>query len=208
LTNNRYQLYGKVYPMTIHGFAAASEFAVMETGEDYLVLELTDNEETRKQYPFGFVLRVIYQIIGNALDITYEVENRNSEIMPFGIGGHPGFRIPLVDGENFEDYAITFSRPCQPDRVGFTSTVYLSGHDERYPLADNIRIDLRHDLFDEDAIILKNMAREVTLQSKISGRGIRVSYPDMPYLGIWHWPRTDALYCALSPGHPYPPVRM
>ena len=199
LTNNSYQLHGKAYPMTIHGFAAASEFAVVETGGDHLVLELADNEETRKQYPFGFALRVIYRIIGNALEITYQIENRNSKTMPFAIGGHPGFRVPLVDGENFEDDSITFSQPCQPDRVGFTPTVYLSGHDERYPLADNIRIDLRHDLFDEDAIILKNMARAVTLQSKISGRGVRMSYPDMPYLGIWHWPRTDAPYVCIEP---------
>lgn len=199
LTNNSYQLHGKVYPMTIHGFAAALEFAVVETSEDHFVLELTDNEETRKQYPFAFALRVTYRIIGNVLKITYQVENRNSEIMPFGIGGHPGFRVPIVNGENFEDYSITFSHPNRPDRVGFTSAVYLNGHDESYPLVDDARIDLRHDLFDEDAIILKNMAKEVTLQSKISGRGVRVSYPDMPYLGIWHWPGTDAPYVCIEP---------
>lgn len=199
LTNNSYQLCGKVYPMTIHGFAAALEFAVVENSEDHLVLELTDNEETRKQYPFAFSLRVIYRIIGNALEIAYQVENRSGEAMPFGIGGHPGFNVPLVSGEDFEDYSITFSQPCQPDRVGFTSAVYLSGHDERYPMIENTRIDLRHDLFDEDAIILKNMAREVTLQSKKSGRGVRVSYPDLPYLGIWHWPKTDAPYVCIEP---------
>ena len=199
LTDNSYQLHGKVFPMTIHGFAAASEFTAVAVGEDHLVLELTDNEETRKQYPFKFSLRVIYQIVGNTLEITYQVENRNGETMPFGIGGHPGFNVPLVDGEDFEDYSITFSQLCQPDRVGFTPAVYLSGHDERYPLTDNIRIDLRHDLFDEDAIILKNMAREVTLQSKTSGRGVRVSYPDMSYLGIWHWPKTDAPYVCIEP---------
>lgn len=199
LTNNSYQIHGKVYPMTIHGFAAASEFISVGAGEDYVVLELTDNEKTRKQYPFAFSLRVMYRIIGNDLDITYQVENRSSEIMPFAIGGHPGFNVPLVSGEDFEDYSITFSQSCQPDRVGFTPEVYLSGQDERYPLMDDIRIDLRHELFDGDAIILKNMAREVTLQSKISGRGVRVAYPDMPYLGFWHWPKTDAPYVCIEP---------
>ena len=52
---------------------------------------------------------------------------------------------------------------------------------------------------DEDAIILKNMSREITLRSKISHRGVCVSYPDMPYLGIWHWPKTDAPYVCIEP---------
>lgn len=199
LTNNSYQLCGEVYPMTIHGFAAASEFELVDHGADYLTLELTDSEKTRKQYPFMFSLRVIYRIVKNTLEITYQVENRGKETMPFGIGGHPGFNVPLIAGEDFEDYSIIFSRFCQPDRVGFTPQVYLSGYDERYPLADDIRIDLRHDLFDQDAIILKNMAREITLQSRISGRGVRVSYPDMPYLGIWHWSKTDAPYVCIEP---------
>ena len=199
LTDNSYQIHGKVYPMTIHGFAASSEFRLADHGDHFLTLELTDNEETTKQYPFAFSLRVIYRIVGTALEITYQVENRSDETMPFGIGGHPGFNVPLVSGEDFKDYSITFSQPCQPDRVGFTPAVYLSGRDERYPLANDACIDLRHELFDEDAIILKNMAREVTLKSGKSGRGVRVSYPDMPYLGIWHWPKTDAPYVCIEP---------
>ena len=119
--------------------------------------------------------------------------------MPFGIGGHPGFNVPLVSGEAFEDYVLQFSCPCQPDRVGFSPAVYLNGQDERYPLRQDQFLELRHGLFDEDAVILKNMAREVTLRSKISERGVCVSYPDMPYLGIWHWPKTDAPYVCIEP---------
>ena len=119
--------------------------------------------------------------------------------MPFGIGGYPGFNVPLEEGERFEDYELEFACPCQPDRVGFTPAVYLSGHDEAYPLREDRFIDLQHELFDEDAIILKNMAREVTLRSKVSGKGLTVRYPDMPYLGIWHWPKTDAPYICIEP---------
>ena len=119
--------------------------------------------------------------------------------MPFGIGGHPGFRVPLTHGESFEDYFLEFSQSCVPDRVGFTPQVYLSGQDMPYPLKEGRILPLAHDLFDQDAIILKNMAREVTLRSRVTGRGVRVSYPDMPYLGIWHWPKTDAPYVCIEP---------
>lgn len=54
-------------------------------------------------------------------------------------------------------------------------------------------------MFDDDAIILKNMAREITLRSMASDRAVTVSYPDMSYLGIWHWPKTDAPYVCIEP---------
>lgn len=199
LTNNSYTLGGKRYPMTIHGFANASAFSVAEQTGDTLVLELSANEKTLVQYPIDFVLRVIFQLEGDTLKTTYHVENRSGMTMPFGIGGHPGFRVPMGENEKFEDYYLEFSLPCQPDRVGFTPQVYLSGQDERYPLEEDRRISLSHGLFDEDAIILKNMAREVTLKSPASCHSVTVAYPQMPYLGIWHWPHTDAPYVCIEP---------
>ena len=199
LTNNSYKYLGKTYPMGIHGFAAAKEFTVIHQKEDILTLELCSDDETKKRYPFDFSFQITYALNDNSIEITFEVKNIGQNTMPFGIGGHPGFNIPLVDREKFEDYELEFSCPCRPDRVGFSPAVYLNGHDEEYPLRDERFIDLRHDLFDEDAVILKNMAREVTLQSRVSNRGVRVTYPDLPFLGIWHWPKTDAPYVCIEP---------
>lgn len=199
LTNDSYTFQGKTYPMTIHGFANASEFTVAEQTGDKLVLELASSEKTLVHYPIDFVFRVIFQLEGDSLKTTYHVENKSSVTMPFGIGGHPGFRVPIGENEKFEDYCLEFSLSCQPDRVGFTPAVYLSGHDEAYPLEEGKRILLNHHLFDEDAIILKNMAREVTLKSSASSHSVTVSYPQMPYLGIWHWPHTDAPYVCIEP---------
>ena len=199
LTNDSFCLGEQVYPMSIHGFAWTTEFVVVEQGKDCLVLELEDNEETRRQYPFAFSLKIAYALVEDKVEITFSVENRSDRTMPFGIGGHPGFNVPLVRGEAFEDYSVIFSQTCHPDRVGFTPAVYLNGKDECYPLLDGIRIDLRHDLFDEDAIILKNIAREVTMKSNKCGKGVSVSYPDFGYLGIWHVPKTDAPYVCIEP---------
>lgn len=199
LTNDSYRFHGELYPMTIHGFANASEFSVAEQSEDTLVLELRSNETTLRQYPIDFTFRVIFRLKGDTLETTYHVENHSHVTMPFGIGGHPGFKVPVGETEQFEDYYLEFSETCQPDRVGFTPAVYLSGHDEAYPLEEGKRISLRHDLFDEDAIILKNMAREVSLRSRASSHAVTVSYPKMPYLGIWHWPHTDAPYVCIEP---------
>lgn len=197
LWDNSYCYRGKTYRMGIHGFAAASDFSLTQQGSDYVVLTLKSNIASLVVYPFDFTLDITYRLIGNSVKISYLVRNQGEHTMPFGIGGHPGFRVPVGEGERFEDYCLEFSAPCQPDRVGFTSDVYLSGVDTAYALEDNCRIRLQHDLFDEDAIILKNMCREITLKSK--QHFIRVTYPQMAYLGIWHWPKTDAPYVCIEP---------
>ena len=197
LWDNRYCYRGKTYKMGIHGFAAQADFAPKEQGSDFVTLSLSSNIASLVVYPFDFTLDITYRLNGNSLEVTYIVRNESEDTMPFGIGGHPGFRVPVGEGELFEDYCLEFSSPCRPDRVGFTPDVYLSGVDTPYPLEDDRRIRLQHDLFDEDAIILKNMCREITLKS--GKHFVRVSYPQMAYLGLWHWPKTDAPYVCIEP---------
>ena len=43
------------------------------------------------------------------------------------------------------------------------------------------------------------MARRVTLCSAKTNRSVTVTYPQMPYLGIWHMPHTDAPYVCIEP---------
>lgn len=198
-TNDSYRYCGKTYPMGIHGFAATSQFSPVEWDDNHVILELQQTPETLIQYPFSFCLRIGYTLHGSTIAVSCQVENHSDQVMPFGIGGHPGFRVPLESGETFQDYYLEFSQACQPDRVGFTPALYLNGKDAPYPLREDRLLDLDHRLFDDDAIILKNMARKVSLKSSRTYRSVTITYPDMPYLGIWHCPRTDAPYVCIEP---------
>ena len=199
LTEGSYTYHGERYSMPNHGFASKQEFSAEFSDDSCAVFTLESHEETKKMYPFDFVFRVIYALRENSLDITYSVENKGSECMYFAVGGHPGFRVPLESGKDFSDYSLIFSEKSKPDRVGFTESVFLSGKDEVYPLINDTVLPLAHEKFDDDAIILKNMTREVTLRHKDGGRGLTVTFPDMPYLGIWHRPKTDAPYVCIEP---------
>lgn len=198
LYRDAYRLNGKRYEMKIHGFAAASEFAVAEQGEDHLTLRLENTQDTYGVYPCAFALDITYRMVDNTVEVIYSVSNRDAQTMHFGIGGHPGFCVPLEAGEQFADYRLIFGECCVPDRIGFTDDLLLSGENKQYTLKDGNEIPLSHDLFDEDAVILQNMAKKVTLCSK-GKRSVTVAYPDMPYLGIWHWPKTDAPYVCIEP---------
>lgn len=198
LYRDAYRLNGKRYEMKIHGFAAASEFAVKAQGEDHLTLRLENTQDTYGVYPCVFALDITYRLVDTTVEVSYCISNRDAQTMHFGIGGHPGFCVPLEPGEQFADYRLIFGERCVPDRIGFTDDLLLSGCDKPYPLKDGNEIPLSHDLFDEDAIVLQNMAKKVTLCGK-GKRSVTVAYPDMPYLGIWHWPKTDAPYVCIEP---------
>lgn len=198
-TEGKYRYQGREYEMNIHGFARGKEFSVVKQDDKHLVLELTDDEETRKIYPFQFCLQVSYEIAENKIKITYKVENKSEDTMYFGIGGHPGFQVPLDQGLAFSDYYLEFSKEHHPERVGHTSDCFLSGENTQFALASDKRIGLSHGMFDEDAIVLQNVADQVTLKTDKGKRSITISYPDLPYLGLWHAPRTEAPYICIEP---------
>jgi galactose mutarotase-like enzyme len=47
--------------------------------------------------------------------------------------------------------------------------------------------------------VLTETAKSVLLASKGGKKGIRVTYPDMDYIGFWHKPKTDAPYVCIEP---------
>lgn len=197
LYGEKYTCMGKEYPLPIHGFAAHMEFTPQVNG-NALTMVLNSSGETLKCYPFPFVLTVTFTLEGSKLLVHHRVSNTGRNTMYFGLGGHPGFRVPLAEGEAFESYSLEFSAPCFPDRVLFTEQVLLSGQTAPYKLENDKCIPLCHGLFDEDAIILQNTAPQVTLAGP-KGRSVTLEFGDFPYFGIWHMPKTDAPYVCLEP---------
>ena len=128
-----------------------------------------------------------------------QIQNTGKEPLPFAFGAHPGFRVPLDDKPDFTDYKITFSPSANPAKLLFSETCFQTGREEPFALQPGKVLPLRHDLFDNDAIFLKNAGEEVTLTSSNGKMGVRVCYPGFPYLGLWHSPKTDAPYICIEP---------
>ena len=198
LTKKKYRYRGKEYTMGIHGFVQDFELGIAGQRGNSLRLQLSSGRETRRMYPFDFRYGIAYVLEGRRLTVCYEVENTGGEQMYFGIGGHPGFRVPLEEGADFESYYLEFPGACCPLRVGFSADCFVNGQEEEFPLKEG-RIPLRHSLFDQDAVVLKNMDDTVTLKSHRGRRYVKVAYPQMAYLGIWHAPHTEAPYVCIEP---------
>jgi galactose mutarotase-like enzyme len=54
-------------------------------------------------------------------------------------------------------------------------------------------------MFDNDAIFLSRVPERVRLESEKSSRFVEMTYPDFPYLGLWHKPKSDAPYVCIEP---------
>ncbi len=190
---------GKTYQMGTHGFLRASETKLVTANDTEATFELCANDDTRAQYPFDFILNITYRLEGSRLSTVAKIRNTGNEILPATFGGHPGFNLPLDGNGVFSDYYLEFAEPCSPDEIVLTPTCFQTGKHRAYPLTNSRILPLSHDLFAIDAIFLARVSDRVTLKSKDSARSVTLHYPQMPYLGIWHAPRTEAPYVCVEP---------
>ena len=77
---------GKRYPIKSHGVARTSLFALTARDDTSCTLRLTDSDETRQAYPFGFALDMTYRLDGAALTLTARIANTGTVPMPFCFG--------------------------------------------------------------------------------------------------------------------------
>lgn len=91
LPNNEYQLNGHTYTMRQHGFARNKAWKVIDQASNWATLQLQDDEESFKQYPFHFSLEFTYKLEDGKLSIYQTYKNLSSETMPFYAGFHPYF---------------------------------------------------------------------------------------------------------------------
>ncbi len=192
---------GKEYEIGLHGFYGLSHYEIVENTATTVTFLLHEDDETLKIYPFRFNLFAKFSLFENCINVDFTVVNRGEYSMIFSIGAHPGFNVPLAENEVFEDYYIDFGSECHPE-------IIHNFHDgspfEKYPLKDGKTIPLFHSVFDEDGLFLKNTTGFAAIRSRKSDRAVEVSYHGFKYVGIWHWPETDAPYVCIEPWYSLP----
>lgn len=199
MTEGKYVLHGKTYEMNIHGFARDMLFEVEQISQEHIVFRIHDTTETYQQYPYQFEFSVTYRLEGAKIIMSYDVKNKDDKKMYFGVGGHPGFYVPMDVDTKFEDWYLEFDSEQDAKQIEFSEDVLVTERILDYSLESGVKIPLEHSMFDYDAVVLTNVSPCVTLKSDKSHRAIRVEYPDMPYVGFWHMPKTDAPYICIEP---------
>lgn len=199
LTEGKYTYKGTAYEMNLHGFARKSTFDVQDEAADSITFHLKADEKTLAQYPFQFDLKLGYTLDGASVKTTFEVKNEGNEPLIFAVGGHPGFNVPMGDGLPFTDHYLEFDCEVPTRALVMSPTCYTTRETISFPLENGKRLSLKHNLFDNDAIVLADMCKSVTLKSNSGEKYVRLEFPDMNYLGLWHAPKTEAPYLCIEP---------
>jgi len=201
LKDNTYSWQDKKYKLERHGFARNKIFKCTEEERDSIRFILTEDSETLQHFPFPFQLSIQYRISSAELTVSYEVTNTGKTTMPFSIGAHPAFKVPLHENEKYDDYVLLFEKKEILERHLLQNGL-LNGR-KKLQLNNEDQISLSHALFIEDALVFKKMKSEkITITSNQARRGasgITMRFSNFPYFGIWAAKGAD--FVCLEPWH-------
>lgn len=79
--------------LTQHGFARLMPWQVRESSGEALRLGLTSDATTLSRFPWRFRAQLDFAVRERSLQLTFSVENTDSEPMPFALGYHPYFHV-------------------------------------------------------------------------------------------------------------------
>lgn len=196
LKDNRTNIYGKIYEMTQHGFARDMEFQELESTNKLKRYLLKSNNETLPKFPFKFELYVEYQVKENELIIKYTVINKDEKEMLFGIGGHPAF----ICDYSSENYELEFEK--KEDKIEFYKLQDgLLKNKKISSLLEENKIKLTKNIFNEDAIIMKNINSNIVKLKDVKNNKyiLEFNFEGFPYLAIWS--KKGAPFVCIEPWH-------
>ncbi len=171
-----------------HGLVRKKEFDLVEETDNSVTFAIEDDESSYENYPYHFRLEITYTVIEKTVRTQYKIFNKEtSKLMPYFIGGHPGFNCPLSDDESYEDYYLEFEKEetCSVPRP-FPETGMLDFQDRSPWLTNQKELNLSYDLFSVDAVTLDELkSRAVTLRSRKHTKGLKVDFKEFSNLIIW-----------------------
>lgn len=176
-----------------HGLARLNQFEVVEQSPSSVTLQLKSTEETRKSYPYDFELRLIFSVDGDTLTQTYEVTNPANVVLPFTLGAHPAFNIPIPDVEasSLNHYHLLFTHSWTSYGPSITDEGLCDYTTPQRLIVDSDTLPLSWELIDrEKTITLENVPdRRITLaastEAPSEAHGIQMDFEGFDYLGIW-----------------------
>lgn len=188
---------GRAYPMPTHGFAPATDFAVVSRAADRCVLRCSADERTRAAYPFAFRLDVAFELSATTLLQGARVTNPGDEILPSSVGFHPGFRWPLPTSARAprEAHVVGFEAD-EPNPIRRMTGDGLGPATQPSPVRDRV-VPLADDLFAAGAMVFDRVESRRLWFGVPGSRGLLVDLGGMPHLGIWT--RPPAGYLCIEP---------
>ena len=118
LRGSHLNYHGQTYPLgsddglgnAIHGFVLNRPWRIVEHLPARAVGEFqasVDEPGLLRRWPADFRLVVSYEVSGSSLVCQIKVHNPGDSALPFALGAHPYFRLPLGPGGKADDCRVT-----------------------------------------------------------------------------------------------------
>lgn len=198
LKKNQTLIGGRTYELPQHGFARNLEFEPITKLDNFHSYVLKSNKYTLLKYPYEFELYNTYRTEENKLTTIYKVVNTGLINLPFGIGGHPAFKI---DKEELKKGSYYLEFEEDEEKIHFLYLVdgLIATQYAKNIMLDKKRIPIDSHSFDNDAIIMKGItSHKISLKNKSTGKLLlTMDFTDFPYLAIWSKP--NAPFICIEP---------
>ena len=116
----------------------------------------------------------------------------------FFVGGHPGLNCPLLEGEAYTDYQLTFEKPETADCMYplESNPKLLDPANRRRVLNNEDVLKLNQNLFLNDGLVFDQIkSRSVTYSNPKTGKGVRLNFADFDYLVVWSQAKPSPFIC-------------
>lgn len=182
-----------------HGLARNYDHELVGRTDDSLTYQLDSSDDTRSKFPYNFRLNMTYRLTDEGLEQHFAVTNTGDVTLPYVVGGHPAFNVPVLgtEGEDFSDYSLVFARPWTCSSPTIEGGIW--NMDKKFQLLDDSdTLHLDHRLFDVDTLMFENVPDRTVRLVGPAGHGVELDFDGFDYLGVWS-AANDAPFVAIEP---------
>ena len=126
----------------IHGFCLDRPWRVVKSGPDFVLGEFqlsVDAADRRELWPADFIIRCRYSLRGSTLQSTFEISNPDTVALPWGLGTHAYFKLPLT-AESEADQCLLIAPPTtQYELIDCLPTGNTQSISDDLSLVDGVR---------------------------------------------------------------------
>ncbi|MCD7131702.1 aldose 1-epimerase family protein [Limosilactobacillus balticus] len=207
---DEYVLNGRTYSMLQHGFVAGEDFTVSSHEPNILTLSLRANDRTKGMYPFDFELKITFTLLSTGLSLSFNVINHSSEIMPFSLGSHPAFNVPINGIGKFDNYCVDFvgaQESLNVYEIIKTPAPYRTGKQESLTGSDGSLLHLNYETFKPGLRIVTNHdIKSVRLFSPLTSHQIQLDVAQFNNICLWTKEDEDCSFLCIEPFNSLPDV--
>ena len=197
-----YYFDGKEYPTRQHGFARNMIFDLESITDTKLVMSIGTCEETLEQYPFDFKLTATYELNGEKLTLTVDIDNKSDKVMPFMFGWHPAFNLPCDAGQDIESYTAKFegNKETVTWKALFDMDEIKGGCFYDYALENGAYRVKEEEMYKQDTIVFFNAGKSAYLSAEGYPFSIDMSWSEnLKTLCFWKDEYNEAKYLCVEP---------